>query len=61
MKDREWGYHWLWILPLWWLLDVGEQITDRITRAGHRRRIRRILRDTPQARRMCELAGIRQK
>ena len=61
MRDRKFGYHWIWMLPLFLITQACYVTPEHINRMIHRRRIRKILRDNPEARRMSELAGIRQK
>jgi len=58
MRDQKVGYHWIWMVPLMFCAWTFFEIVERYRAWQHRRKIRKILKNNPEVRRMSELAGI---
>ena len=60
MRDSDVGYHWIWMVPLMFCAWTYYETVNRYRAMRHRQRIRKILKNNPEVRRMSELAGIKE-
>lgn len=56
--DYKFGWHILWIIPLFLIMNLIQSIRHFIEQSIHRRKIKNILKD-PEIAKLSELAGIK--
>jgi hypothetical protein len=42
-RDPKFGYHWIWILPVYWLLAIYFKCFDKLHQKIHQRKIQKLL------------------
>ena len=60
MRDPKVGFYNIWMVPLLWSTWTFYEMVERYRAWRHRRKIGKILKNNPDARRLSELAGIKQ-
>ena len=59
MRDPKFGYHWIWILPIWAVCELYYSTIAAYKRIKHRIKIKRILKQNPDIEELSKLSGIK--
>lgn len=60
MRGRKFGYHWIWMTPVGYVLLGAGWLDKKYHAWQHRRKIRKILKNNPDIKRLSTLSGIKE-